>query len=277
MNKDVIVQKLRKKSRELNLNYNVTLSKFFFDEFLRLLAGSKYKNNFLLKGGMLLTYSLGIQNRTTQDIDFLVKGIELNVEDIKQILNDILERTDSSDIWFEMKDKVDSIRADDDYGGLKFHIVGHLLNIQVPFSIDIATGDPVYPLPEFEQYSTLLGDPIEIKLYPLESVLSEKLQTVLMRAENNSRSKDFYDIYAILTRQGKKINSKELRAAVTQTFKYRKSDITKARAKEIISCINNDKGIQDRWYRYQRKNPYAQGIEFTKIISSLHTLVDMAM
>lgn len=98
-----------------------------------------------------------------------------------------------------------------------------------------------------------------------------------MRAENNSRSKDFYDIYAILTSQSKKINSKELRAAVTQTFTYRKSDITKARAKEIISCINNDKGIQDRWYRYQRKNPYAQGIEFTKIISSLNTLVDMAM
>lgn len=277
MNKDSITQKLRNKAKELVLNYNLVLSKFFFDEFLKILSNSAHRENFMLKGGMLLTYSLGVQNRSTQDIDFLVKGFPLEPIKMRKVLEEIIEDSKQSDIWFELKGDAEEIRAEDEYGGLKFHIIGHLANIRIPFSIDIATGDPIYPSPRIEKYSTILGDNIELKMYPLESVLSEKLQTVLVRAENNSRSKDFYDIYAILKNKLEAINVKELKVAVSMTFSYRKTVISKNEAKNTINSINEDSLIEERWKRYQKKNPYAKGIEFSEITESLNSLVEMSM
>ena len=277
MNKDSITQKLRNKAKELVLNYNLVLSKFFFDEFLKILSNSVHRENFMLKGGMLLTYSLGVQNRSTQDIDFLVKGFPLEPIKMRKVLEEIIEDSKQSDIWFELKGDAEEIRAEDEYGGLKFHIIGHLANIRIPFSIDIATGDPIYPSPRIEKYSTILGDNIELKMYPLESVLSEKLQTVLVRAENNSRSKDFYDIYAILKNKLEAINVKELKVAVSMTFSYRKTVISKNEAKNTINSINEDSLIEERWKRYQKKNPYAKGIEFSEITESLNSLVEMPM
>ena len=277
MNKESITQKLRNKAKELDLNYNLVLSKFFFDEFLKLIFISIHRENFMLKGGMLLTYSLGVQNRSTQDIDFLVKGFPIETVELKRILKEILGDTNKKDLWFELNDTVEEIKSEDKYGGLRFHVIGHLANIRIPFSIDIATGDPIYPLPRLERYSTILGDIIELNMYPLETVLSEKLQTILTRAENNSRSKDFYDIYAILKNKFEVINIKELKVAVSMTFSYRKTEVSKEKAKVIVSHINKDSLIIERWMRYQKKNPYAKGIEFSEIIESLNTLIEMIM
>ena len=277
MNKDSITQKLRNRAKELDLNYNLVLSKFFFDEFLKLISISEHRENFMLKGGMLLTYSLGVQNRTTQDIDFLVKGFPIETIKLKKILEGILGDTNKKDIWFELNGTAEEIRAEDEYGGIRFHVIGHLANIRIPFSIDIATGDPIYPLPRLERYSTILGDIIELNMYPLETVLSEKLQTIFTRAENNSRSKDFYDIYAILKNKFEVINIKELKVAVSKTFSYRKTEVSKDEAKVIVSHIDNDSLIIERWIRYQKKNPYAKGIEFSEIIESLNTLIEIVM
>ncbi|WP_314112472.1 nucleotidyl transferase AbiEii/AbiGii toxin family protein [uncultured Granulicatella sp.] len=277
MNKDSITQKLRNKAKELDLNYNLVLSKFFFDEFLKIISVSVHRENFMLKGGMLLTFSLGVQNRSTQDIDFLVKGFPIETVKLKKILEEILGDTNKKDIWFEINDTANEIRAEDKYGGIRFHVIGHLENIRIPFSIDIATGDPIYPLPRLERYSTILGDVIELNMYPLETVLSEKLQTILTRAENNSRSKDFYDIYAILKNKFEVINIKELKVAVSMTFSYRKTEVSKDKAKVIVSHINKDSLVIERWKRYQNKNPYAKGIEFSEIIDSLNTLIEIAM
>ncbi len=277
MNKDSITQKLRNKAKELDLNYNLVLSKFFFDEFLKIISVSVHRENFMLKGGMLLTFSLGVQNRSTQDIDFLVKGFPIETVKLKKILEEILGDTNKKDIWFEINDTANEIRAEDKYGGIRFHVIGHLENIRIPFSIDIATGDPIYPLPRLERYSTILGDVIELNMYPLETVLSEKLQTILTRAEINSRSKDFYDIYAILKNKFEVINIKELKVAVSMTFSYRKTEVSKDKAKVIVSHINKDSLVIERWKRYQNKNPYAKGIEFSEIIDSLNTLIEIAM
>ena len=277
MNKDSITQKLRNKAKELDLNYNLVLSKFFFDEFLKIISVSVHRENFMLKGGMLLTFSLGVQNRSTQDIDFLVKGFPIETVKLKKILEEILGDTNKKDIWFEINDTANEIRAEDKYGGIRFHVIGHLENIRIPFSIDIATGDPIYPLPRLERYSTILGDNIELNMYPLETVLSEKLQTILTRAENNSRSKDFYDIYAILKNKFEVLNIMELKVAVSMTFSYRKTEVSKDKAKVIVSHINKDSLVIERWKRYQNKNPYAKGIEFSEIIDSLNTLIEIAM
>lgn len=277
MNKDSITARLRNRARELDINYNLALTQFFFDEFLRLLSQSKYKDNFMLKGGMLLTYALGVQNRATQDIDFLVKGINLDSDNIKSILLSIISDSKQSDICFEIEGEGIEIRSDDEYGGLRFKIIGHLSNIRIPFAVDIATGDPVYPSPVEERYQTILSDRFNLKFYPIESVLSEKLHTILSRAENNSRSKDYYDIYTILNKQLEHVDYEALKIAVSLTFRYRQTMISKESAIEIINLIKINEAIRDRWNRYQKKNPYAKGINFDMIIETINKLIEEVM
>ena len=277
MNKDSISARLRNKAKELNINFNLALTQFFFDEFLRLLSQSKYKDNFMLKGGMLLTYTLGVQNRATQDIDFLVKGINLNPENIREILKSIILNVDQSNVWFEIEGKGEEIRSDDEYGGLRFKIIGHLSNIRIPFAIDIATGDPVYPSPVEEKYQTILGDRYDLKFYPVESVLSEKLHTILGKAENNSRSKDFYDVYTIFNKKKEEIDFESLKIAVSLTLRYRQTIISKESAIEIINLIKVNEAIRDRWNRYQKKNAYAKGINFDMIIDTIYNLIEEVM
>lgn len=277
MNKDSVTEKLRKRAKELRLNYNLVLNQFFFDEFLKLLSISKYQNNFMLKGGMLLTYTLGIQNRATQDIDFLVKGLTIDAVQIKDILSTIISGADTSGVWFEVLNDVDNIRLEDKYGGVRYHIIGHLSNIRVPFAIDIATGDPIYPDAKIELYTTILNEDILLRLYPLESVLAEKLQTVLARAENNSRSKDFYDIYTIMKNNEKQVDMKALKVSVDLTFAYRKTHILKNAALDIVYQINNNDEIKSRWNRYQKKTPYAKDISFENVIDEIKRLIEMVL
>ena len=277
MNKDSVTEKLRKRAKELKLNYNLVLNQFFFDEFLKLLSISKYQNNFMLKGGMLLTYTLGIQNRATQDIDFLVKGLTIDAVQIKDILNTIISGADKSGVWFEVLNDGDTIRLEDKYGGVRYNIIGYLSNIRVPFSIDIATGDPIHPDAKVERYTTILNDDIYLRLYPLETVLAEKLQTILARAENNSRSKDFYDIYTIMKNKDMQVDIEALKVAVDLTFLYRKTHILKTTALDIACQIYNNIEIQNRWSRYQKKNPYAKNISFESIVSEIKRLIEIVL
>ena len=277
MNKDSVTEKLRKRAKELRLNYNLVLNQFFFDEFLKLLSISKYQNNFMLKGGMLLTYTLGIQNRATQDIDFLVKGLTIDAVQIKDILSTIISGADTSGVWFEVLNDSDNIRLDDKYGGVRYYIIGHLSNIRVPFAIDIATGDPIYPDAKVELYTTILNDDIQLRLYPLESVLAEKLQTILARAENNSRSKDFYDIYTIMRNNEKQVDIDALKVSVALTFAYRKTHILKNTALDIVCQIDDNDEINSRWKRYQKKSPYAKDIGFENVIDEIKRLIEMVL
>lgn len=231
----------------------------------------------MLKGGMLLSYTLGVENRATQDIDFLIKGVNLESENIKSILLSMISDSDHSDVWFEIEDNVEDIRSGDEYGGLRFRIIGHLSNIRIPFAIDIATGDPIYPAAVDEKYQAILGEVFNIIFYPLESVLSEKLHTILTRAESNSRSKDFYDIYIILNKKSEKIDFDALRNTVSLTFQYRQTIISKERAFEVVNLIKTNEAIRDRWNRYQNKNPYAKGINFDSIIITINKLIEEVM
>jgi abortive infection protein abiGII len=182
MNKDSIVNKLRIRSSELNVSFNDVLSQFFYDEFLKLLSMSKYNENFLLKGGMLVAYKIGLQNRSTRDIDFLINGLDFNIENMRNIISDIVSMH-TNEVWYELIGNWELIRLDDIYGGTRFHLIGHVSNIRLPFTLDIATGDPIYPTLKKEKYRTLLGDFIYLYFYSLESVVAEKLQTILARAE----------------------------------------------------------------------------------------------
>ncbi len=273
MNKDSITQRLRNRAKELNVNYNTLLNQFFYDEFLKLLSQSSCRDLFILKGGILLTHNLGIQQRSTIDIDFHVKELTLDEKELREALEDILQSR-KGDLYFELEGDAQEIRNEDKYGGLRFRIWGRLSNIRVPFSIDFATGDPVYPSAKLLTYTTALGDTFGLRMYPLETVLAEKLETILYRAEANGRSKDLYDIHAILKANEGKLDFGTTRQAMNLTFTYRKTNFDKKQAEDILSKINRNTGMKERWKRYCEKNPYVGKLEFETVINSIRELID---
>lgn len=300
--RDSVTQRLRNKSQELSLDYNTLLSRYFFDEFLKLLAKSEYKNNFVLKGGMLLSFVLGIDNRSTQDIDFLINGLKMEDSYLFNVIKSVTAYEENHDgMWFEINDSIDSIRPEDEYGGYRFHIIGHLDKIRFPFSVDIATGDPMYPEVKVGKYSTVLGEDIDLQMYPLESVLAEKLQTILSKAESNTRSKDFYDIYAIMNslnasnngncgvaiayltdcefvnQINESIDFSVLKVAMSLTCKHRNTYFSKIKAREILECISCDSAVIDRWNRYAKKHQYAKSVNFEDVISAILKLINLML
>lgn len=251
---------------------------------------------------MLLSFVLGIDNRSTQDIDFLINGLKMEDSYLFNVIKSVTAYEENHDgMWFEINDSIDSIRPEDEYGGYRFHIIGHLDKIRFPFSVDIATGDPMYPEVKVGKYSTVLGEDIDLQMYPLESVLAEKLQTILSKAESNTRSKDFYDIYAIMNslnasnngncgvaiayltdcefvnQINESIDFSVLKVAMSLTCKHRNTYFSKIKAREILECISCDSAVIDRWNRYAKKHQYAKSVNFEDVISAILKLINLML
>ncbi|MFA6857011.1 MAG: nucleotidyl transferase AbiEii/AbiGii toxin family protein [Treponema sp.] len=262
MNKNSVTSRLRNKSKETGVNYQTLQAFFFYESFLNLLAESPYNENFILKGGLLVSALTGIINRGTVDIDFLMRNQQMNEDTISKIITAVTASADTDSVYFELN-KIEPIRENDEYGGLRAHLCGRLANIRQPFYIDIATGDPVTPEAEILDYHTIFGEIIRIKSYPIETILTEKLQTILVLADANGRSKDFYDIYILSKLEKSEIRTDQFHTAVQRTFEYRKSSLPdEYDALHIIDRIQNDASCNRRWSLYAKKSPYAAGVSF---------------
>jgi len=180
---------------EKGITYYELLQRFMFERILERISVSKYKDNFILKGGLLLTTMFGVDNRTTKDMDTTVKGIDISKNKMLIILNEILSIDLKDYVKFEVVDITD-IREDDEYGGNKYHIVGKLENLKVNLEIDISTGDKITPHELKYKFPFIFKDKeILINSYNIETILSEKTETILRRGKFNSRMKDYYDVY----------------------------------------------------------------------------------
>lgn len=195
INKDSLKAKANNISKELNISQNVVYNRFFYDAFLSRLSKSKYNNQFILKGGLYLSSILGINNRSTMDIDFYIRKISMEKDKIVDIIKEIISTNVDDGIWFEIIN-IGNIRNEDQYGGFQITILGHLDNVKCQFGIDIATGDPIIPSEKNYEYKCLVTkESLALKVYSLESVIAEKLETILAKSIFNSRSKDYYDLY----------------------------------------------------------------------------------
>lgn len=218
---------LFEKSKELATKSGLTqlelYQRFMFERILERISLSKYNNNFILKGGLLLSAMLGIESRSTRDMDISVKGIDVSEEKMVQVLNEILSMDINDGVKFEVVDVTD-IRADDEYGGNKYHIVGKLENLKVALEIDISTGDEITPKELNYEYISLFEDKkIQIDTYNIETILAEKIQTILVRGKYNTRMKDYYDIYFFLTKLKNEINNDIFKKALNNTIVQRDS------------------------------------------------------
>ena len=264
---------LFEKSKELATKSGLTqlelYQRFMFERILERISLSKYNNNFILKGGLLLSAMLGIESRSTRDMDISVKGIDVSEEKMVQVLNEILSMDINDGVKFEVVDVTD-IRADDEYGGNKYHIVGKLENLKVALEIDISTGDEITPKELNYEYISLFEEKkIQIDTYNIETILAEKIQTILVRGKYNTRMKDYYDIYFFLTKLKNEINKDIFKKALNNTIVQRDS-LDYLRDYEIIlDDISQNYRMHTNWDSYRKKTKYAEDIEFNEIIKLL--------
>ena len=268
-------QSLMDKSKNLAIKYNITpnevLQNYMFERILERLSVSQYKNNFILKGGLLLSSIMGISTRTTMDMDTSVKGINLTDTELYKILKEILDINIGDNVKFQIINST-PIREEDDYGGLKYNIVAIFDNFRVNLSIDIATGDTITPKEIEYNYKMLFEDrKLQIMTYNIESIIAEKFQTVVSRGILNSRMKDYYDLYYLITY--KKFSKENLKQAITKTFEKRNTNLKEI--ENTLSKIKESSFIKELWENYSKKHRYTENIKFEEIINTIYKIRDI--
>ena len=268
------LKKAKEFEKKYNLNYYEVLQRFMFERILERISISKYQDNFILKGGLLLAAMFGVENRTTKDMDATIRGIDISKGKMVDILNEILSIDLKDGVKFNIVNITD-IRQDDKYGGNKYHITGRVNNIKVNLEIDISTGDQVTPRELKFKYPLLFEDRnIVINSYNIETILSEKIETVLRRGKYNSRMKDYYDIYIFLTKLRNDIDMAILKDAIDITFSSRESLEYLNDYQKIIDSIINEERIKKQWNIYSNKYEYADGIDFNEVLVLLKGLIE---
>ena len=272
INKDSLKAKGNNISNQLKISQNVIYNRFFYDAFLSRLAFSPFRDKLILKGGLYLSSVFGVELRSTMDIDFYCKNLILKEDETIKEISDI----DFGDqIVFKLLD-INKIRDDDIYGGFQVTLLGKLDNIRCQFSIDIATGDPIIPSEHSYNYKCLVtGEVLPIKVYSLESVVAEKLETVLSKGIANSRSKDYYDLYILRNLHFENIDKTILKEAYRKVCEYRHFNISKENALELLNAIKNNEQIIVRWRAYGKRVKYADGISLDDVITSLKEWIEV--
>ena len=269
INKDSLKARANNIAKELNISQNTVYDRFFFDAFLARLAISPYKDSFVLKGGLYLSSVLGVHSRSTMDIDFHLKNLLMEKESVTKTVGEIAKIDLGDGIAFQVIGASD-IRPEDIYGGFQVKIAAKLDNVRHTFGIDIATGDPIIPSDRNYDYQCLVtGDVLPIKAYSLESVIAEKVETVLAKQLANSRSKDYYDLYVLRKTQRDNVEAAILKQAFKETCKYRNFSINKEDALNLIESIGKNTQINVRWLAYTKRNDYAQGLALEDVITAI--------
>lgn len=264
--------KLKAAVKKIAVDSGVTaqgvLQKYVLERFLCRLARSKYRNNFILKGGFLTSSLVGVAKRTTMDIDATATGITVNPSTLKDILSSIcsIELQDGFSFSFE---RIESIHEKDSYPGLRAYLQASLAPMTVPFYVDITTGDAITPKPVLQLFWSMFDDgDYELLSYNLETLLAEKLDTVLSRGILNTRSRDFYDIDLLWNRYKKTIKKDILAEAIRNTMSSRSNLKSLDNFEAILNSVVSDKNMNSRWTKYQQEYVFASGKTFSEVCNS---------
>ena len=267
----ILSEKAKHLAKKYNITSNLIINHYFFDSILRRIAKSKYKDNLILKGGYLLSMNFGIISRTTNDIDLLLIDTELSTEIVKDIANEIIGIYIDDSIEFEVK----GLEPIKDGDGLKLKIIAKLDNIRQHLSIDIAVDDPVTPSVVLKNYKTIIeNENIEINTYPFETILAEKLQTVISLGNSSSRSKDLYDLHILNKFVLDNLSLVDIRNAIENTFQYRKTSIEKEFMLKILKEISNNSTQKKLWERYATNHYFANNLSFSDVMESIFEMIN---
>jgi len=243
------------------------------ERFLERISLSPYKENLVLKGGMLTASLVGTAFRTTMDMDATLRARSLSANTTSTMLKAICALDLDDEVRFEF-DRLEEIRDDDSYGGYRASLIAHFDSIRTPVKIDLTTGDKLTPDAILYQYPSGFEEKnLEIWSYNLETVLAEKVETILRRSTLNTRARDFYDVYLLTKTQEEKLDRALFREALQATIAHRGSPVRLAKSAETLETILADRAMQSRWQRYAQTYTYAHGIEFSSIIQAIIDLL----
>lgn len=233
---------------------------------------SEYKHNFIIKGGLLLSSLFENESRTTQDMDTMIKGIEVSESKLNEVLTHILELDANDNIKFEIL-SFKKIREEDLYGGYRASIKASIDSLTVNLKIDITTGDPIVPREIEYNYKCLIDDGIiKIMAFSKYSIIAEKFETLIETLETDTRAKDFYDIYQLMKEN---LDKDKLPKAIYSTFKRRNKLPLLNELPERLNIISNSNALKEYWKNYQRKNTYAKDITYEDFISSITKILNI--
>lgn len=266
--------RIKSVAKQNNADARTLMRIYMMERFLERLAQSEYRDNFIIKGGILVTAMIGVAHRSTMDIDTSMKNLNLSAEDALRVVNQVKDIDLDDGVSFEVKD-VSNIMDEMEYPGIRVTMNANVGRLITPLKIDISTGDVITPRAIEFNYDLLLEDrSISLWSYNLETILAEKLQTVLARGILNTRMRDFYDIRMLLDTYEDKVNKAVLKDAFAATCKKRGTNHLQEQAEEIIKIIEADEQLQVLWRAYQKKYSYAAEIDYASVIRDVRKLMD---
>ena len=267
--------KIKTKAHENNLEPQDIMQMYFFARLLYRISVSKYKNNFILKGGLLWSAIFGDERRTTQDMDTMIKGLPLDTKELENIINEIININCEDDISFKIKNTKE-IRLIDKYGGLKVNLIGFKEHLQVPLSIDITVGDPITPRELEFKYKCMFDDSyISIMAFNKETIIAEKFETFITDNILNTRTKDFYDLYMLLTKFYNEINKDTLVKAIKNTFKRRETNFDVEKIVKTFSLIKDSDKLRQNFKNYRNKKNYVKSIDYDDVMDSINLIIEL--
>ncbi len=266
INIESIKGKIRSLAEKKNLKSQEVLQIYFFERFLERLSKSNYKNNFVIKGGFLISSLIGIENRTTMDMDTTIKGIALKEEKIKEVVDEIININVEDGIKFEIKG-ISYIREEDEYENFRISLIANVGKTKNPMKLDLTTGDVITPREIEYTYPCIFSkENIKIMAYPLETILAEKYETIIRRNIATTRMRDFYDLYTLYKLKKDEINYEILKEAVERTSNKRESQEIIKDYEEIIKDIKEDSYLRSLWEVYRSENKYIGNLTFDKVV-----------
>lgn len=265
---------IKKQATEKNISSQIVMQNYMMERLLERISLSSYKNNFILKGGFLIAAIVGLDTRATMDMDATIKGVDLTHESIRRIFDDICKIEITDDVKFSVLRTTD-IHKGDDYPGIRISLSADYLPLRVYLSVDVTTGDKITPR-EVEYSFQLMFDErsINVLAYNLETIMAEKLETILSRNEANTRPRDFYDIYILQKLRGYECNPIILKEALIKTTAKRGSQDILTRYKTIMNEIKNSSRLMEFWRRYQREFAYADDILYKDICQAIDEILN---
>ena len=267
--------KIKTKAHENHLEPQDIMQMYFFERLLYRIGISKYKYNFILKGGLLLSAIFGDERRTTQDIDTMLKGIPLEAKTLEKIINEIISIDGKDGITFEMVN-IKDIRLIDKYGGLKVKLIGYKEHLRVPLAIDVTVGDPITPKEINFKYKCMFDDSyINIMAFNKETIIAEKFETFITDNIMNTRAKDFYDLYILLTRFYNEINKNDLVQAIKNTFERRESKFDINMIISNFDLIKNSERLKNNFNRYKIKKIYVRDISYEDVMNAIEIIIKL--
>lgn len=267
---------IRNLSKKKSADAQILMRNYMMERFLERISLSKYRDKFILKGGMLVAAMVGLDARSTMDLDATVKGINVNVNDVADLIAGIVSVPIDDGVTFRVN-KVSEIMDEAEYPGIRVSMTTVFDGVVTPLKIDISTGDAITPREVRYSFKLMLdARSIDIWAYNLETVLAEKLETIITRATTNTRMRDFYDIYILEQLHGNTLNAQILHDALLATARKRETEGHLAEAKEVFAEVEGSPVMQQLWTAYRKKFSYAADLEWNIVMKAVRILQSLA-